>query len=247
MIAAWRTMPPAQRDDTNITMFVVSGTDIGALVERNGRLALPDENLTEQFKRSSGGLTEIVPQDYDVFVMVGLQHGFRLLGGLMRRFGTLALSKGRNDVQILSSSCLDVCIDGLLQKTIAVKISALLASVTNKPRILMPTPCRTERELEERESALLPLRNSGELGGFYERYISRSHALGKKHAFSVLDQNPRTMIQGGGYTLNKYARGGVKYGRSEIRAKAAPDDTTHMNADYGRIALIDLVGATKRI
>jgi len=236
-----------ERKGSQVTMFVISGHDISTLTEQNGRLVLPDEKLREQFKRSSGGLVDIVPEDYDAFVIVGLRHGFRLVTRMMLKYSTVEICGKRKGVTLLSSPCMDACIDNQIKDTIALKIRALIKTASNKPVMLIPTPCQIETALNEKDFDLIPLRESGELGRIYDRFVARTRAVGEQLGFTFLTQDSRTMIAGGGYTLDEYGRGGIKYGRNDAKARSAPDDLQHMNADFGRITLENMLMAAEKL
>jgi hypothetical protein len=232
-MAAWHAMSAEYQDIVDVRFFVLGGYELGKLARDGSRLVVAEQALREQLKNASGGFDEILPEDYDVFAIVSLTFGYRNLTELFSAYSTLDISRGRDGVNYLSNSCMNDCVDEILENSIGVRIRKLIGSVTEKPVIHFPAPCQSETALLEKERQFLPLKATGELARFYSKFVERSSAQALKHGSTIVYQDDATMIAGGGYTLEQYSSGAVNSSMQLV----GPSDTSHMNADFGRLAL----------
>lgn len=236
MQKAWAEQDPAS-DSVEAVFFgalIRHYCDLHRDAERSVLTFLGD--LADFFKRSSGGLTEIDPADYDRFVLVGMRIGIINIYRALRNLVPSAhASKDSETRHILSDHLFEIWVREYFEASVGFSVLRELCAVTDKPIILVPQPHVADRFLTTKRAKHLPPAGDPLYAHvdcvFREAVCSAASALGAQVQF----QRDSTLA-GPGLSRSDYLDGAVKFsGRS-----FPDDDVDHMNAVLGRMFLEDL-------
>lgn len=197
-----------------------------------------DEEMRKSFRRTSGGFDSIEMDTYDAFLIVGLGFGWSPLHRLSSLYRTVDQNGRSGFRHLISSDCLGEAIEGAVTQSGAVRLIHLLRTATDRAIYLCPQPLPWE---EVREPGAASLWNDMvDLGPVLSaRFDQASEALARLHKAVVVRQ-PAETVADGYFTKSSY-----KLGSTRLVAEGenhGPRDYVHMNAEYGRLLALRIVG-----
>ena len=220
----------------NITFFMVGGYELGNLEIANGKLIAGNQKLKQQMQQSSGGLAEIVPDEFDHIVIISLTFGYRNLTPLFKQCCSLSTGH-RNDCQLISDQLFKQATSDILHASLAIKIARQLREITTTPLTLAPAPCQSEDALQEKDIELATLLDKVHiLENYYHLFYEQALFVSKSVNSDVLLQ-PDDTLAWPGYTKRELARNGI----NSSLTKVANTDVSHMNQQFGEIMIRQLL------
>ena len=106
---------------------------------RGREVSSSDQPLTEKFYLSSGGKTSIRVDEYDCFLIVGLDLSILPFAFLSIRFASDSMQADSKKIR-LSDACFSAAGYGILKTKVAVQVLGHLRSLSNRPIFLIPAP-----------------------------------------------------------------------------------------------------------
>ena len=220
----------------HLTFFMVGGYELGNLLIENGRLIAGNNKLKQQMQQSSGGLAEIDPDEFDHIVIVSLTFGYRNLTPLFKQCCSLATGH-RNNCQLISDQLFEQAASDILHASLALKIARQLREITVKPITLAPAPCQSEDALQEKDIEIATLLDKVDiLSNYYTLFCEQALCVAKSVNSDLLLQ-PEATFALPGYTKRELARNGI----NSTLTKAANNDVSHMNQQFGEIMIKQLL------
>jgi hypothetical protein len=250
MIAVWQAWQQSCIDDVAATFLGAEGDQLSELTISNGRMH-GSERLTKAMLQRTG-VTEAIVDEFDAFVIIGLQFTVNLCAPL---FATHRIWQGgrdriSNDVFLVSHECLLAATQRLLQQTLAVRLAHMIRTASSAPILIAPQPGLSERVLEVNSEETTRLwRDLHACGREYE-----VQGIYEKACAEVVDdfefvKQPTETITHKIFTLREYSvqwktKRKIKnngYYRKERRLPTDPTDYFHMNVRYGHIVVSELL------
>ncbi len=183
--------------DVDATFFCAGGRKLGRLKIDDGKIVPTSRDLAHTLMKTSRGVGQIVPSDYDAALLVGLQTGIKRLWGVYASHRLTKHAKSKH--VIISNDCFDTTIDAMLGQSIAAKVLDMLAELGMRKIYLVPDPNTPEQFAQDRR-----LLADGEINAFvagaFDRGLSR---MAVRHGITVIRQRPETMRNG--LTLANYS------------------------------------------
>ena len=193
-----------------LTFFAARGRMMRGLEVDDGKLVARNAELKSHMAFTSGGVHEILPQDYDGFVMYGLALSLpRLQSGV-----SMALRR---------AAAAD-----FLRNTLMFNSFAKLRSVTDKMIWVGPAPMETAHG-DRYDHPMLG----------YPSLIADLQSILDDPMATVLGQ-PQDTVLPTLTTLPQFGGGALRLPTPKVVAAnvaVAPDDTKHMNAEFGALWL----------
>lgn len=242
--SSWRALAPAATAGVQATFFGAVGNRFDSLVERQGVLESDREDVRTMMRITSGGQCAIRVADYDVFVLVGLGVGFLAAASLYRRGSRW--QDGLATPHLYSDACQRQALEDALAGSVALRLRERLARCTARPVLLLqePYPSAAARGLPA-FAHLARLHEAGGLPALQARYAATLDRLCRERALRLVPQHPAT-LESPGFTRAEFTRGAEK-GDVKLLKDASThhteDNYRHMNADYGRLLVADLLAA----
>lgn len=199
--------PPA-RGKLDMVFFASRAGALGGLRLNGARLVPSNDNLARALAHTSGGISEVVPDDYDAFLVYGL--GFRL--PLVGRHLSSAVSR-------------QVCRDAATQ-SLNYRICTMLRMATDKPIHVGHDPQEAEGRRNPRLSGDLP----------YEAVFELMRSELGREGLRLVAQ-PRQSFADSWFTIKGFSVGSTRLdiGDAVSNELHGETDNKHMNADFGRI------------
>lgn len=238
-LAAWQSRREYFDSIADIRFFVLGGYKAEDIVRVGDALTVADPAIQARLAKTSSGRIAIHPDDYDHFVIVSLTSGFRNVAPLLSQFGLVSGAYRARGLTFLSRACLQDCINGILCNSIAVKLRGKLAELTEKPVMLSPSPCQSENVLSSQYQHFAELCHRQQQTYLYDLYQTSMDRLARELNFTVLHQDPSTMIDGGCYTRRIYNRNGIGSSMKAVKGS----DASHMNEAFGALELTNALRA----
>lgn len=213
--------------------FVYSpGVNLGTMELEDGYLTADgNPSLADRLARK-GSPTKIKIDDFDRFVVVGVEFAFGLCTRMYGRFlpaeKLLDRKFGIDAPQPISAACIEASVAGLIEQSGAVQLVRQLRRGTTKPIYLVPqpSPLETIRQIvpktprQKRSAARwAPMFAAADAVPMYDVFLRASRAIAASMNAVLIEQPAHTMVDG--FTRAMYAR-------------TKEDDIRHMNAAYGQ-------------
>lgn len=213
--------------DINLTFFADRKKRLEGLEVRADCLYPASEELKASISHTSGGIDNINPKNFDIFLLIGLS--FKFPSGFFRL----------SSRQHLSAAVEDLAWSAYLQQQKRSPAFALLTkirSVSNKPIFLGHNPLAARRPKEDSDWTAM---DKQEIAKNYNEFLLKMKSkIVSDPGVSLLAQ-PIETIEAGFYTGNRFS---IQSTRLEIGSKTdgrthSEQDTYHMNGEYGEIYL----------
>jgi hypothetical protein len=232
-------MDLAPAPELGAATFVYSpGVTLGDIEVVGGRLTatrLPE--LARTLERA-GSPVDVAVSDFDRFVIVGLELSLGVCASVYGRFLPYDRYPARrfdiNAPQLISKSCMDAAITGLIERTGAIRVARQLRTATDRPIYIVPQP----NPIEELKSVVpqtprqkravakwTPLFPEAIATEMYDVFLGLARRVAAPHRITVLGQPAETLSAG--FTRAIYKR-------------EKQDDVRHTNAAFGRDILRSL-------
>lgn len=201
-------------------------------IEREGtNLVAGSDELAEKLRYTSGGKDTIALKTYDAFVLVGSGFGIDVLR-LGQDCGTITPGEGEH---VLSRACLSASVEAYMEKTMALRLAAMIREVTDVPIVLVGAPFVSARLLLDEPYCNQPWLKSTH---FLEPFVAICRAAGERVAKRTgceIVWQPQETFTLPGFTDESFNRNPVRF---QMHSTAAPDfDAKHGNEDYGALIL----------
>lgn len=196
----------------NLTFFAMGSTGINGLAVQNGKLIATTSKLRSAIEFTSGGLTEVIPESYDAFLVYGLSAIIRLQD--INFYYSSAVRK---------QALLDVTSSSLSFTTIK-----KLRAVTSLPIYVGHNPLKASRVISTMDRSQ-----------DYSNHIEQLNSLVYSSENAQLIPQPANTLVNGVATKEEYTLGSrtlavVAVGGSELHDKG---DNFHMNDVFGEVWL----------
>lgn len=242
---AWDETKAEYADKVSLTFFGASGRGL-AEANISGRTLVPHkEKLLKFIKQTSGGRNSVEIDKYTHFVIVGLEFSFSCVCSLFINFGLQRHLPIRPRIRLISSACLDQCLDDSLRKASALLLHKKLKSLTDHPIFIVPNPCVAEDAVKPGWSGFgvsyadfAPVVEMGYMQDIYSIFERRAEKIASENELNLLMQDPHSMAFPG-FTKSEYSRGGIGF----VKASSSPRDVKHMNKAYGKLCLEQMLRA----
>jgi hypothetical protein len=181
---------------------------------------------------TSGGLRQVVFEDYDAFLLVGLGLSFTSLARLYGANRTLSQSKALPFKRLLSEAAFEAASKGLVHGSPSLTLACVIREATMKPLLLVPDPRPSEAAANGPEAALWRhLASYANGGNLLARFAAQAQNAAKSVNAVFVPQPPETCANPP-FTHDRLRRGAV-------RMKPSGDtlfeetDVGHMGPEYG--------------
>lgn len=206
----------AEYPGVSLTFFASPGGAMSQLAARDGRLVARRPELRQDFVITSGGMQDIDPAQFDVFVTCGMKLSLR-------------------DPDPRLSSALRTHLLASQMQSLNLTCARLVRGVTDKPVLLLPIPLRAAEGPEP----------EGEAETARKAYAAKISALSNMVATDrlIVVGQPASTIGAGGVTEARWSRGSVKLDHANRKGGDfyGDHDRAHMNADFGALWLRELL------
>lgn len=240
MKLGWEQIRP-QSGNHMVTFFGCAGSGVQGLTLKEGRLVSDLPKVSDSFKITSGGLSEI-ENIYDAYAVCGL-FGTLQMAQIYRNYRTSDLTFG-NRHHLLSDFAFETALSEALLALPAIHLPRLVSESFGKPVLLLPRPHLSE-EVTSELNLWKRLFGNGDgplLAGYFLR--ATQMAAGK---FATIIPQPEETTVGGIFTKQIYSTGATRL----TKEKEMPEsDHSHMNGDYGAavmrtvLSCLDSMGRT---
>jgi len=208
---AWNVL--AERyNNYSLTFFACGGTGLNKLVVEHGKFVASDSRLKKRIGYTSGGVYEIDPDCYDVFLLYGM--GF-------------SLTAFDDDVAFYSQAVKEAARRDRLERSLSYSVFKKLKAITDKPIFIAQNPYPSQA-----------ISKGKAISGENKLEEVNWHRLFFKDRASFVEQ-PAETVYHGAYTKLEFSKGSRKLetGDSDDNELHLSDDFVHMNIDYGRVWL----------
>lgn len=121
--------------------FFAGHVDLMRSLRAEGRtLVTPSKELRRLLAVSSRGAETIAVDDYDQFVVIGLQFGIRRLAALYRDYTSDSMTSRPDGKYLLSDACFVKAAEAAAAGSEAMRIARMLRALTDRPIIVVPVP-----------------------------------------------------------------------------------------------------------
>lgn len=199
------------------TFFACGGSGMKEMVVSNGRFIAGNVRLKRRLEYTSGGVGEVVPEDYDLFLVYGL--GLALTPFDETAFYSLAVKEAARKDR--------------LEKSLNFRVCELLRTITNKPVFIAHNPFPSQALKKGKRVSIDKVREE----------VSWCKKFLECRASFV--SQPEVTIVDGFYTKQEYSKGSRKLetGDKDDGDLHPEDDFTHMNVEYGKVWVRDFFDA----
>lgn len=191
---------------------------------------------------TSGGLRQVVFEDYDAFLLVGLGLSFTSLARLYGTNRTLSQSKALPFKRLLSEAAFEAASKGLVQGSQSLALAGVIREATPKPLLLVPDPLPSEAAAKGPEAALWRhLASDADGASLLARFAAQAQNAARSVNAVFIPQPPETRASPP-FTHDRLRRGAV-------RMKPSGDtlfeetDIGHMGPEYGAAVISSAVAA----
>ncbi|QNE32579.1 hypothetical protein F1C10_11910 [Sphingomonas sp. NBWT7] len=231
--ANWSSV--AELEGVATTFFCASGRKLDGLKVEGSAIVPDNPALAEALKQTARVTDRIVPADYDAALVVGLQTGIRPLWDLYATHRLAEHARPRHVV--ISPACLEMAIEGMFARSVAVRIFALLRELGMNRIYLVPDPNTPEQYAVNR-----PTLADAAVNAFVSAAFDRGLAqLSARHGVTVIHQRPETKRDG--FTLAHYSMStdDEEEGRRTSRVRML-----HASKAFGLLVAQDVAAALRK-
>jgi hypothetical protein len=227
----------AKCPDFSMTFFGSPTTSLRFLKVANGGLWPTDALVTSNLKWTSEGLDHI-PGDLDAYICVGMGFSFVHLIALMQSHRIYRdYEKNDEGQQLISEAFLRSAMESTLKNSVAIRLMRLVREVTSAPIYYSPNPYGSVSVLDSSQHTYFRLEKTrAEIFAYYKR--SLAELLGPLTVIPF--EQPSETIVGEMFTKEIFSKGSVKL-KQGMRSIHGDDDHFHMNADFGRLSLQEIL------
>ena len=200
----------AEFSDVSVTYFANTRQSMKALRVQDGKLVPRTERLKEGIRYTSNGLTEIVPEDYDVFLVYGGRFRVHVV-----------------DVQSFSDAVIESWITDSIESSSSIDNCRKLREITDKPIFVGHDPLMA---LKREELVANETTRYEDVVGLNQKHVFDSLEC------TVLSQ-PENTIYKGQFTKQEYSSGSTSLTISDDRLDElhSHTDVWHMNSVFGQL------------
>jgi hypothetical protein len=209
-----------------LVFFAAQGRQLECCEPQGDRLVFKNEEVERWIAVTSGGRRELVPADYDVLCVAGLEFGVNAVIGLYARCRADSHEGKEGRFQLVSDACFQDTVDDLLRGSLAITLVGRLRRITDKAIWLAPGPAPSETVLTSDQSPW-GVRFAGATADAASLRAAYEKASGRLAAedLIVLEQ-PKATLASPILSKDEYRNpGGTK------------PDFFHLNDAYGKIAI----------
>ncbi len=207
-------------DGIELIFFGAPAGKIGTLTLCDGVLSTQDESTKRYISQSSGGITEIVLNEYQGFILVGLEFDFLTIVDVYARHRLYKDLTPKH--QLISKAAFDETILGKFRESIAMRIAKFLKSSSSEKILLMPAPFPSQEIVEKQK----PKWDNLEILQFLRAENSRyMETLSKEAGIDYFLEQPEFSIEN--YVFTK----------PELLFEDPRHALHHTNAKFGEIML----------
>lgn len=209
-----------------LVFFAAQGRQLECCEPQGDRLVFKNEEVERWIAVTSGGRRELVPADYDVLCIAGLEFGVNAVIGLYSRCRADSHEGKEGRFQLVSDACFQDTVDDLLRGSLAITLVGRLRRITDKAIWLAPGPAPSETVLTSDQSPwgirfATVATDATSLRAAYDEACRRLAT----EDLIVLEQ-PKATWASPIVSRDEYRRPGV-----------TKPDFFHLNDAYGRIAI----------
>lgn len=198
----------------SVTFFASRASGLAWLRPARGKLVAMRDHIAQHVQYTSGGLSEVIPADYDAFIVHGLGLGVRydVYDDCYRS------TRMVETLHVLNT-----------QLSLCMRLHEGLRSITDKPIFLSPMPFSSELHASVRELV------AGSPTDAFDLSALPSLMPDVFKGATTFFAQPADTVAHGIFTLHRYSEGSIRLGLSESTDNIPhPTDVyTHMNAAYG--------------
>ncbi|HEY3637256.1 MAG TPA: hypothetical protein VGK90_03810 [Rhizomicrobium sp.] len=203
--------------DLELTFFGAARKNMGTLEVGSGCLLSPDPHCTKRMRRSSNGL-ETIADDYDAYLLVGLEFGLHAAVYLCM---THRIECDEPDDRIpISDACLERVVEDELRQTISISTVEKLHQITDAPIAVLPYPLRCRSDAI---SIFKRIRETGTDKKVRELADGVANRLSEEYRFRLFLQPEETLSS--------------PLGTNSIYSRIKGSNDGHMNSEYGKEVL----------
>ncbi len=229
-LAALKLGWPSSADDSRDiqpVFFAAPAKGIRDLAVSSGELVASNDDLRGHLQRTSGGRTSI-GGDYDHYLVHGLELGISLALDsyrILRRQNAVAPDRAGGDAFAHA-------LESALSNSLAFRTAAKLRQITGAPITLSPVPIASVKFQYLRAK----LKKNGASQDMADAFARGSRRMAREFDGRFLPQPARTLAEDMLATEPCYSSGPARF-----HMRRAPDDPSHMNAQYGAAVLEDFL------
>lgn len=200
-------------DDINIDFFAHQAQGMSALSVNGNSLVSTNDKLKQALIRSSLGKQTIIPAEYNAVVLVGL--GLELLH--------------LNTLKKFSHAVKEATYSDYVKQTLLYSLAEKVRSISNRPLYILHAPLKA-KDAKPQGCKI-----------YIDSVRFLSGAFSEISDVNVLLQPLKTVVEDR-FTSPEYAKAALKLDVGKID-KHHIEDGAHMNADFGKLWLDDLLAA----
>lgn len=232
----WRQIAP-RYPDIAITFFGAKASFLDGLRVFDRGLRAEDDDLRKKIEWLSGGISEIVVDDYDAFWFVGNEFGVHTVLAPYLAYWAEAHTPDPKRTPVSDALFLELG-EAALRGTLAMDLFRRLRQTTDAPVSFVCQPEPSAAALESREGRTQAFRlaeRQGDRVALAEQAARVFASIEARERVTVLRQPDETRA-GPLLTQAHWGRGSVRLQRG-LSTEHGDHDLMHMNGDYGAIML----------
>jgi len=205
---------------------------MGALRLVDGKLRPSTDELKQSLLWTSQGLDEIVIDQYDAFVLVGLGLSFTTLARMYGQLRVPCQSKELPYRRLISQQVFDLALEGQVRNSLSLVIARLLRHATEAPILIIPDPMPAERAQSSKEATLwrhLAVSRDGTT--LRQCFYNQSEACALQVRADILFQPERTMA-GVIFSRDELCKGATRL-REDEASHFDDNEFGHLGPQYG--------------
>ncbi|MCP5311094.1 hypothetical protein [Cognatazoarcus halotolerans] len=221
-------------------VFFGSPTTSMRFLKVDGGNLVPTSPLTKENLKWTSETYDYIPGDLDAYICVGMGFSFVHLMALLDKHRTIdGYDPSSSSYQLVSWEFLTAAMHETLFQSNAVGLLQMLSEISSAPKAYAPNPFPTTEVLsDERYTYFLNDRVRDRVFDFYQS----SKFAAFKDLCDFVEQ-PGCTLEQRVFTKGEYSRGSVKL-KKGLRSQHEANDYFHMNAEFGAVALAELLCAT---
>jgi len=215
-------------EDVQVTFFGSFASSFNELIVNDRKIVPQSGKVKKVMVMTSGGQANIVVDDYDLFILHGLELSFQ---GFVNKALQQPVNNQDTQLQSLAWANLTSLIDQCLSIKLAKKFLRL-----DKPVLLSPQPFLSEQVAHNLIPKWELWHNLLENQGKPTHWVMEALAAWEKHLVQLeaLKQPPATVIHHF-FTKNKFSVESIRL--CDMMTKHGEEDVIHMNPEYGEIVI----------
>lgn len=220
--------------DTNITFFASPQKDMHSLEMHEGNLVSRMPRAVRSMKYTSGGQDRIAVDQYDAFA-ISLGIGIKALMQVFRVHRSRAMPSSGH---LISDEFALASVYDSISKSAATRIARAIRARTASPIIIIETPLPNRLILKKSPRSAWP--EAAKMVPVLKTLLDPAVDKISGNLSLIYHPQPRETIKHG-FTLDEYSIGSKRLSSRET--EHAPDEPHHMNANYGRVVLKEMLAA----